>query len=110
MSKNRRTNYDNDYGANAAEIGVRSDQVKKDAKYPLLEGLLEAKGLSRLGTYTYRDAAEIFECSIRALQERIREGKLRARDLPGRKKFLCQDLEDFLATSVRKLKREEEEK
>src|SRR5439155_26001813 len=109
-SKIRRYINDNDYSANAYEYGIMIYQVKKDAKYPLLEGLLEAKGLSRLGTYTHRDAAEIFECSIRALQERIREGKLRARDLPGRKKFLCQDLEDFLATSVRKLKREEEEK
>jgi len=69
--------------------------------YPLLEALLAAKRLALQGTYSYRDAAEIFDCSVRALQQRIRDGRLTARDLPGRKKFLPHDLEEFLRNSVK---------
>ena len=79
-------------------------------QYPLLSALLEAKELTLKGAYTYRDATEIFDCSIRSLQERIRDGKLRVRDLPGRKKFLSEDLEDFLQNSVRKPEQRDGEK
>jgi hypothetical protein len=76
------------------------DPVSKGAVYPLLEALLREKSLPLKGTYTYRDTVAVFGCSIRALQERIRSGKLRARNLPGRAKFLSIDLEDFLENSV----------
>jgi hypothetical protein len=75
------------------------DQPPRLDTYPLLEGLLRAKGLSLKGTYSYRDAADIFDCSVRALQERIKNGELRKRNLPGRAKFLAIDLEEFLRNS-----------
>jgi hypothetical protein len=75
------------------------DPAPKTVAYPLLEALLGEKSLPLKGTYTYRDAAAIFDCSVRALQERIRNGKLRKRNLPGRGKFLSIDLEDFLRNS-----------
>jgi hypothetical protein len=68
------------------------DQPPRLDTYPLLEGLLRAKGLSLKGTYSYRDAADIFDCSVRALQERIKNGELRKRNLPGRAKFLAKAL------------------
>jgi hypothetical protein len=81
------------------DVTEMRDQPPQLDTYPLLEGLLRAKGLSLKGMYSYRDAAAIFDCSVRALQERIRNGKLRKRNLPGRGKFLSVDLEDFLRNS-----------
>jgi hypothetical protein len=75
------------------------DPESKAAVYPLLEAVLREKSLPLKGTYTYQDTAAIFDCSVRALQERIRNGKLRKRNLPGRGKFLSVDLEDFLRNS-----------
>jgi hypothetical protein len=66
-----------------------------------LEAVLAEKGLSLKGTYTYADAVEILGGSKRALQDRIRDGKLRSRDLPGRAHFLSVDLEEFLRGSVK---------
>jgi len=87
--------------------GVGSDQSHCDsprttARYPLLEALLEQKGLKLKGIYTVRDAAEIFSVSFRTIQDWIRDGKLLARELPGRGRFLSGDLERFLQESVRK--------
>jgi len=76
------------------------DPVSKVAVYPLLEALLHEKSLPLAGAYTYRDVTAVFGCSIRAIQERIRNGQLRARNLPGRAKFLSIDLEDFLQNSL----------
>ena len=76
------------------------DQPPKLDAYPLLEALLRAKNLTLRGTYRYRDVTDIFDCSVRSLQERIRSGQLRKRNLPGRAKFLAVDLEDFLRNSV----------
>jgi hypothetical protein len=42
-----------------------SDQEPKFAKYPLLEALLDEKGLCLQGTYTNRDVANIFGVSTR---------------------------------------------
>jgi hypothetical protein len=86
------------------------DQKSSAGKYPLLEALLEERGLSLKGTYTYRDTTEIFNCSIRGLQDRIRSGELKKRNLPGRAKFLSVDLENFLENSLEKApKRRNEE-
>jgi hypothetical protein len=53
-------------------------------------------------TYTIRDLAEVFNVSVRAIQNRVASGQIPSRDLPGRAKFLSEDLETFLATSVKK--------
>jgi len=70
--------------------------------YPLLQALLEQKGLELTGLYTIRDAATIFGESRRTIQEWVREAKLIARDLPGRARFLSEDLEQFLEKSIRR--------
>jgi predicted site-specific integrase-resolvase len=49
--------------------------------------------------YTTRSIAEIFEVSVRAIQNWIAVGQLTARNLPGRWRFLTQDVEDFLQAS-----------
>jgi hypothetical protein len=69
-------------------------------KYPLLREVLGAKSLQP--TYTVRDVAQIFGVSARAIQSRVASGQLTARDLPGRARFLSQDLEDFLVASKKK--------
>ena len=68
-------------------------------KYPLLQELLVIKNLPLQATYTIRDLARLFNVSVRAIQNRVSSGQLPARDLPGRAKFLPQDLEDFLFAS-----------
>ena len=80
----------------------RPDSPGSIARYPLLEALMEAKGLKLKGIYTIRDAAQIFGTSVRTIQEWVRDGKLVARDLPGRGRFLSEDLDRFLQASVRK--------
>ena len=67
--------------------------------YPLLEQLLTMRGLTLQPIYTNRDVAAIFGVSIRAVQDRIQRGGLIPRDLPGRARFLPQDLEEFLVNS-----------
>ena len=72
---------------------------KQPVRYPLLEALLHEKGLSLRGIYSIRDTATIFGVSKRTIQERVRIGKLAVRDLPGRDRFLSEDLEMFLKQS-----------
>jgi hypothetical protein len=67
--------------------------------YPLLGQILLILGLPLQPMYTTRDLAQIFKVSVRAIQHRIEDGRLVPRDLPGRARFLPQDLEDFLTTS-----------
>jgi helix-turn-helix protein len=67
--------------------------------YPLLEALVAQLGLTLKGRYTFKDAALILGVSIRTLQDRVRNGKLRARDLSPYR-FLSGDLEDYLRCSV----------
>lgn len=67
--------------------------------YPLLESLLAAKGLVLKGVYTVGDVAQIFDVKKRTIHDWIRQDRLRARRLPGRGRFLSQDLEDFLESS-----------
>ncbi len=68
-------------------------------KYPLLEALLATKGLPLKGIWTIADVAEIFNVRNRAIYDWINNQKLTARDLPGRGRFLCEDLEQFLTDS-----------
>ena len=75
------------------------EQQPKPERFPLLEALLREKGLSLKGIYTNHDVADIFGVATRTIQERIRNGYLTARMLPGRGRFLSQDLEEFLQNS-----------
>src|ERR1700739_586038 len=69
------------------------------SKYPLLQSLLEILDLQLQPTYSTRDIANIFRVSIKTIQNRVAAGQLVPRDLPGRGKFLPQDLEEFLKGS-----------
>lgn len=66
---------------------------------PLLRSLLRDRGLPYQAFYTTADVARIFGVSQRAILYLIASGKLAARDLPGRARFLPQDLEDYLKNS-----------
>lgn len=79
-----------------------SDQTQPTSKFPLLEAILAARGLTLKAIYTNRDAGKMFGVSVRTIHEWIRDQKLTCRDLPGRGRFLSQDLEDFLQQSSRK--------
>jgi excisionase family DNA binding protein len=79
-----------------------SNSPEEGTRYALLEALLEVKGLKLKGIYTIRDAAQIFGTSVRTIQDWVRDGKLVARELPGRGRFLSEDLDRFLRESVRK--------
>jgi hypothetical protein len=68
-------------------------------RYSLLEGIAAIKGLPLQPMYTTKDVAKIFNVSARTIQNWISSGQLIPRDLPGRAKFLPQDLEDFLIAS-----------
>lgn len=67
--------------------------------YTLLRSLLRDRGLTYKAFYTTADVARIFGVSQRAILYLIASGKLPARDLPGRARFLPQDLEDYLRNS-----------
>jgi excisionase family DNA binding protein len=64
--------------------------------YPPLRGLLRDHGLTFKAAYTTADIARIFGVSQRTILYLIASGKLPARDLPGRARFLPQDLEEYL--------------
>jgi hypothetical protein len=68
-------------------------------EYPLLEAILAVQKMPLLPTYSNRDVAGIFKVCVRAIQNWISTGRLVPRDLPGRARFLNQDLEDFLRNS-----------
>ena len=74
-------------------------------KYPMLEELLSSRGECLKGLYTVRDVAQLFGVSVRAIQEWVSSGRLEARDLPGRGRFLSQDLEVLLSKKTKKVDR-----
>lgn len=76
-----------------------SDQLLE--KYALLEAVLAAKGLADKGVWTISDVAQIFDVQKRAIYDWVANEKLSARDLPGRGRFLSEDLEEFLTNSKR---------
>jgi hypothetical protein len=71
-------------------------------KYPILEELLATRGEPLKGLYTVRDVAQLFCVSVRAIQEWVSSGRLEARDLPGRGRFLSKDLEALLLKRTKK--------
>ncbi len=71
-------------------------------KYPLLEEILAIRDLRLQPTYTTSNVAVIFNVSSKAIQNRVASGQLMSRDLPGRARFLNQDIEDFLQASKKK--------
>jgi len=73
------------------------------AKLPLLQDLLTIKGRELQATYTIRDLAQLFSVSARAIQNRVASGQITSRNLPGRARFLSEDLETFLAASKKKV-------
>jgi transposase len=86
---------------------MMSDQEPRFGKYPLLEALLGEKALSLRGTYTNRDVADIFGVSVRTIQDWSRNGDFKPRNLPGRARFLSEDLETFLRNSLKTATRRE---
>jgi len=86
-----------------------NNQEPKAIRYPLLEALVAQQGLKMKGIWSLRDTAQLFptrlpekHVSVRTIQSWIKEGKLVRRDLPGRGRFLPQDLETFLQDSIRR--------
>jgi len=79
-----------------------NNQEPKAMRYPLLEALVAQQGLKMKGIWTLRDVARLFSVSVRTIEDWIKNGKLIPRDLPGRGKFLSEDLEEFLQSSRRK--------
>jgi hypothetical protein len=74
-------------------------EAQSSAIYPLLTALLRDQGLPLKGKYSTRDVANIFEVTARAIQERMHDGRLPYRDLPGSSRFLAADLEEYLRGS-----------
>jgi len=86
-----------------------TDPLRESTRYPLLESLLRQKALALQGIYTIGDAATIFNVSRRTIQDWARDDKLPVRDLPGRGRFLSQDLEAFIERSLKRRKGPEDE-
>jgi hypothetical protein len=82
-----------------AKEWLRHMNTPNSFTYPMLQEILKIKGLLLQSTYTIRDVAKIFNVSVRAIQNRVSSNQLPTRDLPGRAKFLPQDLEGFLVAS-----------
>ena len=78
---------------------MTSKPVPPQQRYPLLMEILALKDLQLRAMYTTTEIAQIFGVTSRAIQNRIASGQLRPRNLPGRARFLAQDLEDFLLAS-----------
>ncbi|MGA3323470.1 MAG: helix-turn-helix domain-containing protein [Terriglobia bacterium] len=85
------------------------NEEMKTIRYPRLEALVAQQGLIMKGIWSLLDTAQLFptrlpgkHVSVRTIQDWIKDGKLVPRDLPGRGRFLSQDLEAFLQGSLRK--------
>jgi len=79
--------------AATGSCGFSAEDLKR---YPNLCEVLRKRDLPLQAQYTTADAARIFECDIRCIQDRIHSGKWPARDLPKRGRFLSCDLEKIL--------------
>lgn len=69
-------------------------------KFPMLEAILAIKNLPLEPMYTTGGFAELFGVSARSIQNWLASGKLSARNLPGRWRFLAEDIENFLQASA----------
>lgn len=76
------------------------------ARFPLLDSLLEIRGLKREAVYTVKTTAAIFDVSPRKIDDWCCEGKMVPRDLPGHGRFLNEDLEEFRRSQGRQKKHE----
>jgi len=79
-----------------------SGPIEECPRFPLLEQLSRLRGLPLLPMYKTRDVAALFGVSPRAISDWVADGRLQARDLPGRNRFLPQDIEQLLATSLQR--------
>ena len=79
-----------------------SGPIEECPRFPLLEQLSRLRGLPLLPMYKTRDVAALFGVSPRTIYDWIRDGRLTARDLPGRYRFLPQDIEHLLAASLQR--------
>jgi hypothetical protein len=77
------------------------------ARFPLLDSLLEVRGLKRQAIYTVKTTAAVFDVSARTIDDWCCEGKMIPRDLPGHGRFLNEDFEEFLQRSQRRRKKRE---
>jgi hypothetical protein len=73
-------------------------------RFPLLAQLSELRGMPMLPVYQMGDAARLFGAKRRTMNDRAADGQLTVRDLPGRGRFLPQDLEEFIAGSAKNRK------
>jgi excisionase family DNA binding protein len=80
--------------------GCRSRSVSVDRAFRF--ELLAIRGEPLKGPYTVRDVAQLFGVSVRAIQEWVSSGRLEARDLPGRSRFLPLDLEALLSKKAKR--------
>ena len=78
------------------------------SRFPLLDSLLETRGLKREAIYTTKTTAAVFDVSSRTIDDWCAEGRLVPRDLPGHGRFLNEDLEEFLQRSKRPRKKGED--
>ena len=80
-----------DQGRNA-----QPSQQNAQSRYPLLETMLESKGLRLQPTYTCEDVANLFGVTARTIQCRAKDGTIPSRKLIGGGRFLPIDLENYL--------------
>jgi hypothetical protein len=84
---------------------LMSSEVIAAKKFPILTEILAIQQLPLRATYTIGDVARLFGVTQRAIHNRVASGQLSARDLPGRARFLSEDIEAFLVASKRKAAR-----
>ena len=73
--------------------------AEPQAWYPLLSCFLRDRGLPFKASFTTREVADIFEVTTWSIRDLVATGKLHSHRLPAHKKFLAQDLENYLAAS-----------
>ena len=81
-----------------------TEPIDESPSFPLLAQLSRQRGMQILSVYRMGDAALLFGVKKRTMNDRVADGQLTVRDLPGSGRFLPQDLEDFLVASVKKRK------
>jgi hypothetical protein len=79
-----------------------NEPLDESVRFPLLTQLSRQRGMQILAIYKMHEAAALFGASRRAMNDRVADGQLTVRDLPGHGRFLPQDLEEFLAASAKK--------
>jgi hypothetical protein len=80
-----------------------SIQEASRPQYPLWQAVLALRGLPLQPSYSLTDVAHAFECSLRAIQKKVQQGKLVVRDIPPYgSRCLNEDLEEYLGSSKKK--------